>query len=105
MSRPFTYNDENFTVIGNILFIHAKLVHSQEGAESWREQPIKVPPGITERLAVDHTMCAITLGGPFIGDSSSNFIIRIKSNKLAVYAVSAIDEGSVALAFIPLKNI
>ena len=22
MSRPFSYNDENFTVIGNILFIH-----------------------------------------------------------------------------------
>lgn len=22
MSRPFSYNDENFTVIGNVLFIH-----------------------------------------------------------------------------------
>ena len=22
MSRPFSYNDENFTVIGNMLFIH-----------------------------------------------------------------------------------
>lgn len=22
MSRPFSYNDENFTVIGNILFVH-----------------------------------------------------------------------------------
>ncbi len=105
MSRPFTYNDENFTVIGNILFIHAKLAHSPEGPESWREQPIKIPPGITERLTLDHTMCSITLGGSFIGDSASNFIIRIKSNKLAVYAVSAIDEGAVALAYIPLKNI
>lgn len=25
MSRPFSYNDENFTVIGNILFIHASI--------------------------------------------------------------------------------
>lgn len=24
MSRPFSYNDENFTVIGNICFIHLK---------------------------------------------------------------------------------
>ena len=24
MSRPFSYNDENFTVIGNMLFIHIK---------------------------------------------------------------------------------
>ena len=22
MSRPFSYNDENFTVIGNLLFVH-----------------------------------------------------------------------------------
>ncbi len=25
MSRPFTYNDENFTVIGNILFLHVMI--------------------------------------------------------------------------------
>lgn len=25
MSRPFSYNDENFTVIGNMLFIHCKI--------------------------------------------------------------------------------
>lgn len=25
MSRPFSYNDENFTVIGNTLFIHVFL--------------------------------------------------------------------------------
>lgn len=24
MSRPFSYNDENLTVIGNILFVHFK---------------------------------------------------------------------------------
>jgi hypothetical protein len=22
MSRPFSYNDENFTIIGNVLFFH-----------------------------------------------------------------------------------
>lgn len=25
MSRPFSYNDENFTVIGNILFVHVDI--------------------------------------------------------------------------------
>jgi len=25
LSRPFSYNDENFTVIGNILFIHVNI--------------------------------------------------------------------------------
>ena len=105
MSRPFTYNDENFTVIGNILFIHAKLANSPAGSSNWREQPIKIPPGITERLTLDHTMCSITMGGPFRGDTASTVIIRIKSNKLAVYATRAIDEGAVALSYIPLKNI
>lgn len=27
MSRPFSYNDENFTVIGNMLFIHIRYKH------------------------------------------------------------------------------
>lgn len=26
MSRPFSYNDENFTVIGNILFVHVNVI-------------------------------------------------------------------------------
>lgn len=25
MSRPFSYNDENFTVIGNLLFCHIRI--------------------------------------------------------------------------------
>ena len=25
MSRPFSYNDENFTVIGNVLFVHVAI--------------------------------------------------------------------------------
>lgn len=28
MSRPFSYNDKNFTVIGNMLFIHIKYNYS-----------------------------------------------------------------------------
>lgn len=28
MSRPFSYNDENFTVIGNMLFVHIKITKS-----------------------------------------------------------------------------
>ena len=46
MSRPFTYNDENFTVIGNVLFIHIK---------STVEVPAggviaTLPPAILDRL-------------------------------------------------------
>lgn len=46
MSRPFSYNDENFTVIGNMLFIHrhynSNLFYGLEF--------IKIPTEIKKRL-------------------------------------------------------
>lgn len=46
MSRPFSYNDENFTVIGNICFIHLKTIGVvEEGAVL-----ATIPPAIAERL-------------------------------------------------------
>lgn len=46
MSRPFSYNDENFTVIGNILFCHIKLTSDTEAYQDI----IEVPPAIYEHL-------------------------------------------------------
>lgn len=46
MSRPFSYNDENFTVIGNLLFCHIKLISTVEAFQDI----IEVPPAIYERL-------------------------------------------------------
>lgn len=46
MSRPFSYNDENFTVIGNILFVHFKDVIERKAGEPI----IEVPPEIFNRL-------------------------------------------------------
>ena len=47
MSRPFSYNDENFTVIGNILFLHLNI-----GSKSYSKGDIigTVPPAIYDRL-------------------------------------------------------
>ena len=47
MSRPFSYNDENFTVIGNILFVH---VNIGGRAIAVGEQIIKIPPEIFKRM-------------------------------------------------------
>lgn len=47
MSRPFSYNDENFTVIGNILFVHFK---DQEKRKA-NEAVLEVPYEIFRRLA------------------------------------------------------
>ena len=48
MSRPFSYNDENFTVIGNVLFCHIKLTHTIEV----NENIIEVPSAIYKRLMI-----------------------------------------------------
>jgi hypothetical protein len=46
MSRPFSYNDENFTVIGNILFLHIKI--TKEFNEN--SNIIEIPQAIYDRM-------------------------------------------------------
>ena len=46
MSRPFSYNDENFSVIGNVLFVHIKYDESAPPETRLCE----VPPAIYDRL-------------------------------------------------------
>lgn len=47
MSRPFSYNDENFNVIGNVVIIHCKI-----GNNFYSSGDILciVPPAIYDRL-------------------------------------------------------
>lgn len=47
MSRPFSYNDDNFTVIGNMLFCHIML--SKEVPTGGHI--VEVPPAIYNRLS------------------------------------------------------
>lgn len=50
MSRPFSYNDENFTVIGNMLFMHIFITESvNEG-----DIAVNIPPEINKRLFSDN---------------------------------------------------
>lgn len=46
MSRPFSYNDENFTVIGSLLIIHV----DYSGVLNMNDSICKVPPEIVKRL-------------------------------------------------------
>lgn len=46
MSRPFSYNDDNFTVINNLLFCHIKIDKDFEAGAPI----IEVPPAIVKRL-------------------------------------------------------
>lgn len=53
MSRPFSYNDENFTVIGNMLFIHrhynSNLFYGLEF--------LKIPPEIKNVYITKRIIC------------------------------------------------
>lgn len=46
MSRPFSYNDENFTVIGNVLFCHIKVTKELDRYS----HIVEIPPEIYKRL-------------------------------------------------------
>ena len=46
MSRPFSYHDENFTVIGNFLFVHIQ----DSKAHKAGEPVIEIPPAIFSRM-------------------------------------------------------
>ena len=49
MSRPFSYNDENFTVIGNMLFGHIKIPKGTSIEPS--DKIIEIPPELYKRMA------------------------------------------------------
>lgn len=57
MSRPFSYNDENFTVIGNVLFCHVKIEKA-----ILKNNPIaEIPPAIYSRMLFKSQYFTLTL--------------------------------------------
>lgn len=56
MSRPFSYNDENFTVIGNVLFVH--IIDNK--ARNANEPVVEIPPAIFERLKNHTNLCIVS---------------------------------------------
>ena len=66
MSRPFSYNDENFTVIGNLLFIHFRDDKSRVSGEA----VLQIPPGIYERMVTNSFNFLVQLVGA--GQSASS---------------------------------
>lgn len=65
MSRPFSYNDENFTVIGNMLFVH----FIDNNARKANELVLKVPPALLERLLVRSNSTLISVNNSLASTS------------------------------------
>ena len=63
MSRPFSYNDENFTVIGNLLVIHFR----DDKPHSIEEPVILIPPSIYERMVTN----SFVFSAQLVGDMQS----------------------------------
>lgn len=53
MSRPFSYNSEHFTVIGNVLFVH--IIDNK--ARKAFEPVVEIPPAILERMKTNTNFC------------------------------------------------
>lgn len=87
MSCPFSYNDENFTVIGNILFVH----FNDNKARKAHEPLVQIPYEIFKR------MCSY----------SSNAIVSSPVIKSAVFTVSievVMDDNKPYFAFTSDKS-
>ena len=67
MSRPFSYNDENFTVIGNILFVHADI-----GGDVYvvGQKLVSIPQAIFTRMTTYNQQAAVS--NKFTGGSGSS---------------------------------
>lgn len=64
MSRPFSYNDENFTVIGNILFVHVDI-----GSDAYTvgQALCTIPQAIFTRMTTYNQQACVSnqfTGGP-----------------------------------------
>lgn len=76
MSRPFSYNDENFTVIGNLLFVHIFLTKPYKSGEPL----IEIPPAIFSRM-ITFANVAIESSRNFYGGGYIGFKVVKVDNK------------------------
>ena len=103
MSRPFSYNDENFTVIGNILFLHIMMISEID----YDTIIIEIPPEIYHRLTIRSIIG--NLSRPFDIQNSDaytwNFYFSEESGKYYLNTVNKISGTYLITAYAPLKDI
>lgn len=104
MSRPFSYNDENFTVIGNILFLHIKITK----VFNLGDNIIEIPPDIYKRmLNKSNYLMALTV----IDNNSATSMISVgvskePDEKYYIYAQGELNEiGRCLIGYYILKDI
>ena len=105
MSRPFSYSDENFTVIGNVLFCHIKI----KKAILKTEPIVEIPPEIYARML--HNGQKFNKEGRdldviYNGNSIDVGVKQLEDKKYVLFAQSNIYEtGLYLVGFYILKDI
>lgn len=82
MSRPFSYNDENFTVIGNVLFVYFKYDDAAE-ADS---RLLEIPPAISDRLLFFSNVFNVVYA--IEGANASSIMLTVKEYDNKCYLVN-----------------
>lgn len=101
MSRPFSYNDENFTVIGNVAFVHV-LVRPTENLQKIVEIPYEIGRRLLHKTAMGFLQIVDNYGGlgyTFVGT------VIYENDKYYLSTRSAIKQKYYATAFLILKDI
>lgn len=103
MSRPFSYNDENFTVIGNLLFVHIP----DSKAHTAGEPIIEIPPAIISRMITYGNVVVESSRAYFGGGSIGIEVLKVDNKYYFAYTknVGAFDGVRYYLCNYLLKDI
>lgn len=101
MSRPFSYNDENFTVIGNVVFVHV-FVEPTEALQKIVEIPYEIGRRLLYKTAMGFLEIVENYGG--LGYSFVGTVIY-ENDKYYLSTKNSIKQKYCAVAFLILKDI
>lgn len=85
MSRPFSYHDENFTVINNILFVHINIGKREYSGD---DVIVAIPPEIFDRMVTynQYSYCSMksfdNYGWDMYITATEDGFLRIRLNYL-----------------------
>ena len=104
MSRPFSYNDENFTVVGNILFCHIFVERDidDDGIV------VEIPPEIFKRINQGTLLASIvrSVDMASYGDSyTRHMYLYVDNGKYYFRTKEKVYGNFIFIAYLPLKDI
>ena len=96
MSRPFSYNDDNFTVIGNILILH----YICNNAYAVGDKIGDIPPAIYNRLKSYNNQAVLSNSNQNGGPSTANIVVNTNMEIISRTAIASTDyKDRLLLAF------